>query len=452
MGASKFGPAWVQRWGDWISAKPETPGVWRRRDGGFRVRGRTVDPKTGKLRGVNRALPDCRRAREASTLLEAELESIRAAAAPPMSSARPRFEDWAVTVFERKIASGAILSARGRDKWESVLRVHLLPVFGGHFVDKLTREDIERLKTDLLNPRTKTKDAKRDRKLTGNRYKPETVNTILGVLRQVMAEAAAEFNFHDPCSKLENVSKRGHRTYTYEEPNALKPEDVPRFLDEVRVRYPDHYAFVFLGFTTGQRPSSLRPLRRSGPNADVKWDDRKILIRRSHTKGSEVMDATKTGTDLVLDVDQRLLEVLQWHCERLDSQNEQRTKRGHTPQAEAMARSELLFPAAPTRWNSGGGFRSVSVLDKAFDHVGELLGLGYKVSPRAMRRTFQDLARAAEIADVTTRAISGHATPAMQRRYSTVAGDEQRAAMGKVIDLATKRREREAGTTIEAAA
>jgi hypothetical protein len=33
--------------------------------------------------------------------------------------------------------------------------------------------------------------------------------------------------------------KRMHRTYTYEEPNAIKPADVPRFLDEVRVRYPD---------------------------------------------------------------------------------------------------------------------------------------------------------------------------------------------------------------------
>jgi hypothetical protein len=79
-----------------------------------------------------------------------------------------------------------------------------------------------------------------------------------------MSEASDAFNFADPCRKLASVSRRGHRTYTYEE---------PRFLDEMRVRYPDHYAFVFLGFTTGLRPSSLRPLRRSGPHADVKWED-----------------------------------------------------------------------------------------------------------------------------------------------------------------------------------
>lgn len=70
---------------------------------------------------------------------------------------------------------------------------------------------------------------------------------------------------------------------------------MPRFLAEMRIRYPDHDAFVFLGFTTGLRPSSLRPLRRSGPNADIKWEDGKLLVRRSNTRGNEVMESTKTG-------------------------------------------------------------------------------------------------------------------------------------------------------------
>jgi len=429
-------PTWVLRWNDCIGAKPELPGVWRRRDGGFRIRGRTVEPKSGRLRGVNRALPDCKRAREAAAALEAELERIRANA-PATVTARPRFDDWANTVFERKVASGAIASARGRDKWEWCLRVHLFPAFGAYFVDRITREDIERWKAhELLAERTKTKDEKRDRKLAGRRYSPQTANTILGVLRQVMAEAAETFNFHDPCSKVENVNRRGHRTYTYEEPNAIKPADVPRFLDEFRVRYADHYAFVFLGFTTGLRPSSLRPLRRRGPQADVKWDEGKLLVRRSHTRGAEVMDCTKTGADQVLDLDQRQLEVLRWHCDRLDKENEKRARRS-PDLAVAMGASELLFPAAPTKWNRGGGFRSPSCLDRAFDDVATIVKLGYSVSPRCMRRTFQDLARAASVGDVVTRAISGHATPEMQRHYSTVAGNEQRAALAKVIDIAT---------------
>lgn len=430
---------WVQRWNDWVADEPEAPGVWKRRDGGYRIRARVTDPKTGKLREIKRSLPDCRKAREASAILEAEAAKVSAGAVA-QNGLRPRFDDWAATVFERKVADGAILSARGRDKWESVLRVHLIPAFGGYFVDKIGLDDINRWKTrELLAPRAKWKDAKRDRGLAGERYSPETCNTILGVLRQVMAEAAAEFNFNDPCSKLKNVSKRGHRTYTYEEPNALKPEDLPKFLDEMRIRYPDHYAFALLGFTTGLRPSSLRPLRRRGPNADVKWDDCRLLVRRSHTKRAEVMDTTKTGEDLVIDLDPRQIEVLRWHCDRLDADNERRRKRGHTTHADAMDRSELLFPAAPTRWNHGGGFRSTSCVDKAFAHVAKILELGYSVTPRAMRRTFQDISRAAGIADVTTRAISGHKTPEMQQHYSTVGGSEQRQALGKVIDIATAR-------------
>ncbi|MGE0550408.1 MAG: hypothetical protein AB7O24_04700 [Kofleriaceae bacterium] len=170
----------------------------------------------------------------------------------------------------------------------------------------------------------------------------------------------------------------------------------------------------------------------------MKWDECKLLVRRSHTKGSEVMEATKTGADQVIDLDERQLSVLRWHSERLDAENERRSKR--SPELGAsMAETELLFPAGPSKWNRGGGFLSPSCMDRMFDDIASILKLGYSVSPRAMRRTFQDLARAASVADIVTRAISGHATPEMQRHYSTVAGSEQRAALAKVIDIATGR-------------
>jgi hypothetical protein len=54
-----------------------------------------------------------------------------------------------------------------------------------------------------------------------------------------------------------------------------------------------------------------------------------------------------------------------------------------------------------------------------------------------MRRTYQDLARAANVADIVTRANSGHQTPEMQRHYSTVSADEMRGGLAKVIDIAT---------------
>jgi integrase len=110
------------------------------------------------------------------------------------------------------------------------------------------------------------------------------------------------------------------------------------------------------------------------------------------------------------------MELLEWHVDLLP--------------AGAMKESELLFPSET------GEFRACSCLDKPFDEVVTALKLKKKITPRAMRRTFQDLARAAEVKDVVTRAVSGHATEAMQRHYSTVSAVEMRTSLAKVIDLA----------------
>ena len=94
-----------------------------------------------------------------------------------------------------------------------------------------------------------------------------------------------------------------------------------------------------------------------------------------------------------------------------------------------MRESELLFPSET------GGYRATSVLKKPFDDVAKAIGLTKHVSPRAMRRTFQDLARAASVGDLVTRAVSGHATEDMQRHYSTVGSDEIRRSLGRVADV-----------------
>ena len=72
--------------------------------------------------------------------------------------------------------------------------------------------------------------------------------------------------------------------------------------------------------------------------------------------------------------------------------------------------SGLLFPA------EDGGLRSVSFLKKAFATVGALIGLNKRVTPRGMRRTFNDLARAAHVEAIIAMSISGHVTPGMHSR------------------------------------
>lgn len=397
---------WVERWRDVIAAEPELPGVWRRQEGGFHVRGRTVDPRSGKMREINWALPNVGKARDAFAWLQAELEKIRTGAVADQPSIAPQFRAYAKLVFQRKLDLGKVRSAAGRDKWENIVDKHLIPAFGDLYVDQLHPSDI------------KSWQAKVAAKIKAGVLAPTTANTILGVLRQITDEAVGDYDIRDPMRGVDPFDTREHNTYTEEEPNSLPPDLVPTFLSKMRELHPQHYGFTFLGFTTGLRPSSLRPLRRDGANADIKWDEGILLIRRSQTIGEQVMETTKTDLHQRLTLPPELLDVLRWHVDE---------QLLHTP----MRMSDLLFPSVH------GGYRARSVLDKPFDEVSKAIKLKFNFTPRGMRRTYQDLARAAGIHDAVTRAISGHATPAMQLHYSTARGGEVKQALAKVAQIAT---------------
>ena len=397
---------WIERWKDVIAAEPELPGVWRRQAGGYHVRARVIDPRTTKMREVNLVLPHVSRARDAYAMLQAEVEKIRAGTVDVAPRTLPSFREYAAQVFERKQDLGKIRSAAGRAKWQSILEHHLNPAFGNLVLDQFRPQDI------------KSWQAKVGAKIRTREMAPTSANTILSVLRQITDEAVGDFDIRDPLRGVDLFDTREHSTYTEEEPNSLAPQDVPQFLAKMRELHAAHFGFTFLGLTTGLRPSSLRPLRRLGPNADIKWEDGILLIRRSHTLGNEVMETTKTDLHQRLALPRGLLNVLLWHVE---TQLLSKKKR----------ESELIFPAV------NGGFRSRSCLDKPFEEVRLAIGLPYRFTPRGMRRTYQDLARAAGVHDAVTRAISGHATPAMQLHYSTARGAEVRDALAAVADIAT---------------
>ena len=94
-----------------------------------------------------------------------------------------------------------------------------------------------------------------------------------------------------------------------------------------------------------------------------------------------------------------------------------------------MERSELLFPSEV------GGFRSNSALTKPFNAIAKTMNLTKQISPKAMRRSFQDAMREAQVANVVVRSISGHLTDQMQQRYSTARGHEQEQAIARIVDL-----------------
>ena len=394
---------WVKRWGYDVSEKPIRPGVYEIKGGGHLLRAKATDPRTGRtkqaMQGVgNMSIKEAEEARAA--LLERARSEIGSSKPPP-----PLFAEYAASLMETKIQRGRIRSAAGRRKWEEILRNQLIPAFGALQVDEVTHDDVERwflAHADAINR---------------NKLSPRTANTRLAILKVICRAAATRYGIADPSAGTDPFDTTTRPTYTPEQPNALTADELPRFLEAMYEHFPQHYAVTFLGFVTGLRPSTLFPLRIA---EDVRWAERQIWVRRSHTRDQEVMPTTKTGRGYPIGLPEEVMDVLRWHIE---------TNINEGP----MRDSGLLFPSVR------GTIRFAASFTKPFAAAARRADIKKKVTARAMRRTFQDITRAAEVSSVVKRSISGHATEAMEGWYSTVNPDEQREGLAKVITLLGRR-------------
>ena len=176
---------WVLLKNVWISKKPVLPGVWRRKEGGHLVRARAKEGTTGKLKDIFRVMPEA----DASTALQ-WLVSEKARIRERVVSAilpRPRFSEFAASLFEHKLKVGDIKSAAGRKRWGYVL-THLIEGvvgksgakvrgFGEMFLDRITTTQIEQWKEEVAVL------------ITAGDYVPPTANGWFAILRVVMKAA-----------------------------------------------------------------------------------------------------------------------------------------------------------------------------------------------------------------------------------------------------------------------
>ncbi len=442
------GENWVRRWGMWMAKEKALTGVWRRRDGGFVVRGHVTDPRTGKLTEILRALPEKERATEAREWLEREKQKLRLGH-DPESSPKPRFCDYAVDLFDRKKTNRDIQSESGREKWQNCLDHLLCAPFAEMYLDTIRHRDLllwreslgaltyevrrrKRTGTRALNPATgrmKTT-VSVEEIIETRKYDTTTLNIWLRVLRVITATMAREFELaKDPGDGLPFFPEAD--AYSEDQPNALNEAgELATFLAKLRELYPQHYAMVTLGFCIGHRPSTLRPITRRGPDPDLTFnadDTARLRIRRTHSRRQAVMEAGPTNKKLmkqiVIDLPVDLADVLRDHIQSLETDAVTRT-------------SNLLFPS-----RRHGGMLSRTALAKPFEVVRKAMKLTKKLTPKAMRRSFKDVARAAEIPGVVRNKVSGH-TDAMDEHYSSPTRAEKREAVAKVFDLATAREQR----------
>lgn len=400
---------WTTKWRYEVQ-RTKYPGIYRLKGGGHLVTTRVTHPKTLKRTFRLRVLPAAG-LEEARAIRESMSSGLRDRVRG-RGRQRQRWSEYAALLFERKVAAGDIASAKGREKWSDILENHLVPAFGEFYCDELRYADAERWRADDLAPAVK----KGGRKAGG--MAPSTANTLISVFKVICAQMSAEHEMRDPGAELAYFDTSTRPTYTDETPNAIPPEKVARFLRWVKRHYPTRYAMVLLGLQTGLRPSSMRPLRRKGPEADVKWDEGIIIVRRSHSLKQEVMNTTKTKKHQRLPLPASVMAELKAHVARFKPGGKQ-------------DRSELLFPSVR------GGFCSRSLLDVVFQRGGEAIGLAFPVTPRSMRRTFKDVARAAGVSDFVRKSVSGHTTGAMDEHYSTAQQKELVGGMAAIAAVLT---------------
>jgi integrase len=388
---------------DWTGGCKPTKhtGIYKTKTG-YRVRVRAMDPRTGTLKEKNREF-------EGLTLEEAMLrqEQMRAeirCGGRGDQQQRVKYGDYATSLFERKLGTGDLKSAKSKERWVHTQDGHLIPAFGDWYIDQIRRTNIEDWK------------AIQGKRVQSGKLSPHTANGWLRILLTTLRQALVDLDQeYDPTKGIKPLDTSTWHTYTEEEPNSLTVDEVPRFMATARELFPQHYAMLALGLATGRRPSELRPLRHKGPTPDILWGEGVLLVRRSETRG-EVMETTKTGRRLRIPLPLELTEILRCHVVSLPD--------------GPMRDSELLFPSLT------GGYRAPSCLDKPIREIATAAKIGKALTPRLMRRTFQDLGRAANVHDFVVRAISGHATTNMQEHYSSVSGDEVRKGLAKVLVLA----------------
>lgn len=376
---------WFNRWG-YLVTKTTAPGILRIKDGRWLL--------YAKVRGK----PYTQVLSSDATQKDAEAERLVMIASKhgTVPSSKPSFGAYATSLFKLKRDLGELSSAASIERWDTTICLHLLPAFG-----LLALEDVTREKIDLWKVAQK-------KLCDEGRLSVLTVNGWISILKVILRTAvSANKLVRDPTFKLPNLPTATHHTYTEEDPNSLNPVQRVEFMRAMRRLFPQFYAFTLLGFATGLRPSTLRAFRRKGPVVDILWDEKILRVRRANSRGQEVRETNKNGSRYTLPLPSELIDVLDWHVDELAGRR--------------AAESDLLFPSKHAT------FQSRSALDKPFQAVSRAIHLPFTLTPRGMRRTFQDLARGGGFEKNVRKAVCGHESDEASTIYETISPEERLA-------------------------
>jgi len=375
------------------------PGVLRLRDKEYRIRGKAVDPRTGRKREVDRVLKGVT-AREAAriraNLVADERERSR--------SDRVRVTDFARSWIESKAATVSAVTA---DRYAEALENHILPAFGERYCEALRPLDVQRWVNAQLRDKA---------------YRVTTVRGWFSVLRTIMADAVYQLDLpRDPTKRI-SFPEAGEP----EGENAITPDKLQALLAAFKEKAPQHYGLVAVQAFTGLRFAHASALKWE----DVDYEAGVIHVRRRQVRGEVGPVSRRKRAPRKYPLAPELAEILRWH-------------RRYLFETQAPGLEEgWVFPS------STGTLRASSSVQKAWRVCCEAAGITGRFTPHGLRRTFNDLARRAGVDAVVTKSLTGHVTERMREHYSTVGLDEKRAAVAGVGRLITGRSERSSGDQV----
>ena len=252
----------------------------------------------GRLRRSRQSLgPDVqsqRQAEQAEARLLAEIDIERRAQA---SGTRPKdpplaaFSGFARLWFDTHVVVN--LKPTVQDRYETIIRFHLLPYFGDRLITGITSLDVERFKAQNVRAVVGK---------TGRRIAHKTVNEHVCVLSS-MFTAAVRWGYlnANPCRGVARLRLPPQDFRYYD------GDQTEKFLDTMKRLRPDYYAFFTTAFRTGMRLGELLGLEWG----DIDFGNRRILLARSHSEGHTT--TPKSGKSRIIPISPALVDVLKAH-------------------------------------------------------------------------------------------------------------------------------------------
>lgn len=152
----------------------------------------------------------------------------------------------------------------------STIDRHLLPFFGDMPVGDIEKADILRFRAEVAQRRGRG----------GNTsITAKTINRIMQILSQAVAEAAERHSFSDPAQRIKRLKQRRVDIHPF------SLTETRQIIEAVR---PDYRAYMVVRFLTGMRTGEIHGLKWRY----VDFEHRQILVRETIVRGE--VEYTKT--------------------------------------------------------------------------------------------------------------------------------------------------------------